>query len=110
MKGVFILSSLITLALTVRSQHGLESAVIWWIHFFPSCAMLYVSGLGYSAKAVMYRFYYIWPYSIGTYLAFHPWHFKQVKDWQIFENAEFWPLSIISLIIVTYLTITELKR
>ena len=105
MKAVFILTALITIALTARSSQGLESAIIWWINFLPACAMLYRYAVGYSLSG----FIKIWPFSIGTYLFFHSWHFEGFKDLPIYHGVEFWPISVLSLIIVTYLTIIELK-
>lgn len=113
MKGVIALAALITLALGVRSQHGFDSVAIWWIHFFPACAMLYLrEPLNAPTKNKIALLI-----AIITYAGFHTYYIGMhglIADLEsllaiVRSDFVFWPISVISFIIVTYLTISELK-
>jgi hypothetical protein len=108
-RGVFILTALITIALTARSQHGIDSAVVWWNNFLVASTALYFYAKNIPLKSLKY----IYAYALLNYLLFHPWHFWGVKDlfdWFEWFSFEFWPISLLSFIIVTRLVYSEIKN
>ena len=112
MMAPFGVTLLITVALGFRSVHGWEAVNIWWINFLPVCAMLYLRSAPPNLKLAQVVA------SILTYIPFHLYYigihglFDGLKP--LLEIArsdfEFWPISLISFIIVTSLTYIELKN
>ena len=110
----FVVALLITIALGIRSLYSgynWDAVSIWWINFLPVCAMLYLGSHSIwlkSAQIAAFCFYLIFHL---YYIGFHGW-FADIKSWlDIFRSDfVFWPISILSFIIVTYLTILGLKN
>ena len=101
---VFGLTFLITLALTARSQHYLESGVVWWTNFLPVVAYVVLS----SGERI-HRLEHLQYFAIFVYLVFHAFHFW-FTDSTIAQGVEFWPASAISFILITYFTFKEIQR
>ncbi len=101
---IFGLTLLITVALTARSQHIIESAAVWWTNFLPIVAYVVLS----KGQRIT-RLEYLQYFAIFVYLVFHAHHFW-FKDSTIAEGVEFWPASTLSFTIITYFTFKEIQR
>lgn len=103
---VFFVTLLITIALGFRSVHGLDAVNIWWINFLPAVAMVYTRES--MSEATLLKVAQL--IALVTYAAFHWYYVEPVEYWLSAIGIYFWPISIVSFIIVTFLTYIELKN
>jgi hypothetical protein len=106
MMAPFGVTLLITIALGFRSVHGWDAVNIWWINFLPVCTMLYLNEPLNSATLNKVALIL----ANITYLLFHYYYVEPVEYWISAIGIYFWPISLLSFIIVTFLTFIELKN
>jgi len=101
---VFGLTALITIALTVRSQHMIESAAVWWTNFLPVVAYSVL----WKGKRI-FRLEHLLCFSVFVYFVFHSFHFWFSSS-TLAEGVEFWPASLMSVLIVTFFVFKEVQK
>lgn len=101
---IFALTILITIALTARSQHMLESAAVWWTNFLPVVAYSHL-WRGYRIP----RLEAMIGFAVFVYICFHAFYFW-FSESTLADGVEFWPASAISFIMITLFTHNEIKR
>jgi hypothetical protein len=100
----FVLTFLISIALSVRGLHGWDTAVVWWVNFLPVCCILY----NVARSSDNYNLKLGFCYAVMHYCTFHLYHFE-AREWFRSLDVDFWPLSLISFIAVTVYVFKDMR-
>lgn len=101
MRGALLITTLITIALTARSDYPLSSSFVWFGAFLPVIYGYKLHSLGKSYTNSIYAL----TAAISHYLVYHQFISQIAQDAPVF-----WPLSPISLTIVLVLVCRDFKN
>ena len=95
MKGALIITSLITIALTARSEYFISSSFVWFGAFLPVICMYKLHSIGRSYTNQIYAL----TIAIAHYIAYHHIFISRIAQ----DGFDFWPLSPLSLTMIIIL-------